>query len=118
METETLPKQAEFTYHRPQNNIRMENREDGVVIRAARNNFSPRRKQLFIQEMAAEGFIPDHLQWLPSETGEWPGVTWIIDDSWMVMHLKRYARLVAMRLFLSASLVWLVLMGLVLSGRL
>ena len=121
MEIETLPKRAVFIHHRPHNCLLVENTENGVVIHATRNNFSPRRKQVFIRELAAEGFIPDRLQWLSStEAQHMPGVTWIIDDSW-VPHgaaARSMSKKVIMRLFLSATAVWLALMALALGGLL
>jgi hypothetical protein len=119
MEIESLPKRAVFVHHWPENRILVENTEDGVVIHATRNNFSLRRKQVFIRELAAEGFIPDGLQWLSSsETQELPGVIWIIDDSWDPHNTatRGMSGKVMVRILLSAAVLWLALMALVLGG--
>jgi len=78
------PRQTEFYHAFPDNLILVENQEDGVLIRAARDNFSERRKALLIRELAAEGFIPDQYQFFTDTDGcSFFGVRWIIDTSWI-----------------------------------
>lgn len=77
------PQQTEFYTVFPDNLILVENEEDGVLIRAARGNFSERRKAFFIHELAAEGFIPDHYQFFTNSDGGIFGVRWVIDKSWV-----------------------------------
>ena len=57
-----FPRQAEFRTSRPKNLIVVENCADLVFIHAARDNFSERRKRVFIRNLAAEGFIPDRYE--------------------------------------------------------
>src|SRR5258708_3668079 len=101
------PKQFEYIHHQPENFILVENEEDGeVLIRAARNNFSQRRKTAFIREMAAEGFIPDHLQWFPeTNTYGFMGVKWVVDHSWVRIHsaARRKAKRAVVTMLIVAS---------------
>ncbi len=53
------PTQFEFYLPELDNMVLVESGPEGVVIRAARNNFSERRKSFFIPQLAAEGYIPD-----------------------------------------------------------
>lgn len=81
------PRKTEFYNRSPENFILVENYEDGsVVIRAALDNYSERRKSLFIRELAAEGFIPDEYQFM-TNAGEngFVGAQWVIDSSWLVV---------------------------------
>ena len=108
-------RQHEFYFPGLDNLILVENRTDGVVIRATRNNFSEARKSFFIRELAAEGFIPDSYGWFSSSAADtFLGVRWIIDRSWVGLHPKmarrtnRYMRY----LLLGVGLFWLGLMSL------
>ena len=49
----------QFTHHSPENALTVENYPGGVIICASRDNFSLRQRQLFIDYLATEGFIPD-----------------------------------------------------------
>jgi hypothetical protein len=81
------PQQSEFYHRYPENFILVENHEAGVTIRAAFNNFSERRRQLFIRELAAEGFIPDEYQFfVNTSASDALGVQWIVDKSWLRVH--------------------------------
>jgi hypothetical protein len=81
------PSRTEFYHRFPENFLLVENREDGgVVVRAAINNYSERRKALFIHELASEGFIPDEYQFMTNCDGPgFFGVRWVIDGSWLVV---------------------------------
>ena len=60
--TERTPSELgrfQFTHHSPENTLTVENYPGGVIIRAARDNFSLRQRRLFINYLATEGFIPD-----------------------------------------------------------
>jgi hypothetical protein len=64
--------------------IRVESTPQSVIIRASRNTFTERRKQSFIHELAAEGFIPDDYEWLSLAGSEISrGARWVIDFSWL-----------------------------------
>ncbi len=81
------PRKSEFYHRNPENFILVENHEAGVTIRAAFANFGERRRQLFIRELAAEGFIPDEYQFFANTSGsETLGVRWVIDKSWLRLH--------------------------------
>src|ERR1700752_5138745 len=100
------PEKTEFVSHQPPNFILVENGENGVVIRAACDNFSERRKSLFIKEISAEGFIPDIYQWFSDpDSGGFAGVRWIIDSSWVKVHaaVRRAADRAMGRMFLVAG---------------
>jgi hypothetical protein len=81
------PKKVEFYHRLPENFLLVENEDDGrVVIRAVFDNYSERRKALFIRELASEGFIPDEFQFLTNTGGDgFFGVRWIIDNSWLAV---------------------------------
>ena len=114
MNTILPPKHTEFFHRKPENFLFIENREDGVIIRAAHDNFSEERKFKFIRELAAEGFIPDHFQWFADRsTDGMPRVKWLIDDSWIKSRqpLEHNTDRFVLRLFLTASVLWLVLIG-------
>src|SRR5258708_203567 len=108
MKTVAAPKQFEFNSQYPENYILVENRDDGVVIRAARKNFSDQRKSAFIKELAAEGFIPDHFQWFSDpDTSNYMGVRWIIDSSWLRLHasVRRESERRFLQMICSATLL-------------
>jgi len=57
-----------------------------VVIRATIDNYSERRKALFIHELSSEGFIPDEYQFMTNtDGGSFSGGRWVIDGSWLVV---------------------------------
>jgi hypothetical protein len=117
MNASLVPAQAEFYFRKPDNMILVENGDDGVIIRAAHDNFSERRKSLFIRELASEGFIPEYLQWSTESDFAGPfGVKWVVDSSWVRLHWKQQRRVRARlgRIYFLASLSWLSLMAIVL----
>jgi len=83
----SLPIKSEFYSRSPGNHLLVENHEDGgVVIRAAIDNFSEKRKEFFIRELASEGFIADEFQFLTGADGDKVRkACWIIDRSWQVL---------------------------------
>jgi hypothetical protein len=95
------PPQTEFYNRFPENFLLVENQEDrGVIIRAAIDNDSERRKALFIHELAAEGFVTDKYQFMTNCDEESVlGVRWVIDGSWLV------------ELFLSFFTITVVMIG-------
>jgi hypothetical protein len=80
----------------------VEDLEDAIVIRASRDSFSERRKQNFIRELAAEGFIPDGLnvRWLVAAL---PGTP----PKDVAARTNRFM----IRLFVCSVLLWMGLMG-------
>jgi len=100
--------------------VRVEEGEGGVTIRATADTFSQRRKNCFIRELAAEGFISDD-RWFSAAypTPCASGVRWLIDESWVRVDpalLARNHRLVK-RFILPAALLWLGFMYVALSGQ-
>jgi hypothetical protein len=117
MNASLVPARAEFYFRKPDNMILVENGDDGVIIRAAHDNFSEKRKSLFIRELACEGFIPEHLQWSTESDFAGPfGVKWVVDSSWVRVHPTHQRSVVTrlLRIYLMASLSWLSLMAIVL----
>jgi hypothetical protein len=105
MHVQSIPQKSELSLQRPENLIEVENSDGSVIIRAARDNFSERRKEFFIRYLAAEGFIPGDF--------EKYAIIWAIDLGWvehgpvLVQRTNRFM----LRLFISASLLWLALMS-------
>jgi len=111
------PRQHEFYFPDLDNLVLVENRPDGVVIRATRDNFTESRKAFFVRELAAEGFIPDSCGWFStSEACGFLGVRWIIDRSWVGLHprVTRRTNAAMQYLLLGGGLAWLGMMSLLL----
>ena len=90
--------------------MRVEVTGAGVRIHADRDNFSARRKEFFVRHLATEGFIPDRYRWFSDECG---GVEWLIEDCSVNTDsddsaARRRASAFMVRLFVCASLLWLV----------
>ena len=103
----------EFYFRDVDTHVVVEDVEDVVVIHASRDTFSERRKQIFIRELAAEGFIADCFQW------SCRGVRWLVDASsagWTDTVAARTNRFM-IRLFVGSVLLWLGLMGALLLSR-
>jgi hypothetical protein len=74
---------SEFLTRRPENYLRVENKQNGVVIRMIQNNFTPARMSAFVRYLAAEGFIPEHYRWFSDpDSGSGLSVRWVHDSSW------------------------------------
>jgi hypothetical protein len=104
----------EFYFDRLDTLVLVETRDETVVIRATRDTFSERRKEFFIRELAAEGFIPDECRWFSPAGGEVAGhVRWLVDFSWLQPDeaLAAQTRRFMLRLLSSATLLWLLLLG-------
>ncbi|HWD17754.1 MAG TPA: hypothetical protein VHB20_00625 [Verrucomicrobiae bacterium] len=105
----------EFYFANLDNHVLVERRDDEVVIRAARNNFSERRKSYFVRELAAEGHIPDSAAWpSPAPANGKPAIRWEIDHSWLKFNFHRMQRSsrFMQRLLLAAGATWMALVGL------
>jgi hypothetical protein len=114
----TLPSTFEMPTLNPANLISVENTKDLVVIRAAYNNFTPRRKAFLIRQLAAEGYIPDRFE-LVTEGEEHQGLLWVIDRSLLVIgaEAKRRSSRFMGRLLLGSCLLWLMEMALLWANR-
>jgi len=111
-------RQFEFYFRDLDNSVLVESGDDGVVIRAVRDNFSERRKCFFIRELAAEGHIPDSYQWFCGPGGDvCHKLTWVVDRSWLDTHpaSARRATQFARRLLICSAVLWLTFMGLLFS---
>jgi hypothetical protein len=99
--------------------VRVQTVEGDLTIRATADTFSPRRKQYFIRELAAEGFIPDDPSFLRSDSEpNLNGVRWLIDESWVKFdyaNIARNHRLIK-RFILPLTLSWLTLVYLAYPG--
>ena len=93
--------------------VQVEQFDNSVTIRATRPTFSEQRKECFIHELAAEGFIDDDYR-LFSFTAAQPfrRVRWLVDYSWLKINpaLTAATRWFVLRLFASATLLWFALM--------
>jgi hypothetical protein len=84
MRVQIVPEKTELSLQNPKNLILVENNDDGVIIRAARDNFSERGKASFIRYLAAEGFISEDFQTFPkSASGSSTSIIWAVDQSWV-----------------------------------
>lgn len=105
----TLPRSFEFSTFNPENLILVENEAERVLIRAAYNNFSPRRKAFLIRQLAAEGYIPDQYEQFSEMTWD-TGVVWTVDRSLVALGAgvkERSGKLMG-RLLMGASLLWVL----------
>ncbi len=121
METPLLePRCAEFSFPRLNTLVRLEVSDESITIRATRDTFSPLRKDFFIRELAAEGFIPDQYRWSSAEEAgsSFGRVHWLVDRSWLRLneaHIAKSRRTV-FRLFSIAVLLLSLFLELGLPG--
>jgi len=112
--TSTPSRSFDFCFPSLDTHVRVEEEGGVVVIRASRNTFTPRRKNCFIRELAAEGFIADHHQWSSVATGEsFLGVRWLVDKSWLKLDpaIRASADRFMVRSLVGAALLWVLLVG-------
>ncbi len=104
-----------FSTHNPENFIIIENRRKGVVIRAAQNNFSPRRKAFLIRQLAAEGYIPDRYEQVTEEAWD-RTLVWVVDRSLLMLgrEAARRTRRAMQRLIVGGCALWLLEIALLL----
>jgi hypothetical protein len=108
------PRSFEFCFPDLDTLVLVEDLTGEIVIHASRNTFSEERKARFIRELAAEGFIPDHYQWLAPIGPETSyGVRWLVDISCFKPDkaLAAGTRRFMVRLLSSAALLWLLMIG-------
>lgn len=113
------PSVYEFAFPALDTFVRVEAAGEAVVICASRDTFSEDRRQRFIRELAAEGFIPDHYRWLGSPApGSAGRVVWLVDTSGFMPGPARIAhtRRLMLGLFGGSLLLWLLLMGALFAG--
>jgi hypothetical protein len=113
MHTDLGKEMVELFISHPEKRLLVQNRADQVVIRAPRNNFSPREKILTIHYLAAEGYIPERFQWLGDmETAQFSGLTWIVENPHEPDSThKREMVYQVLRVIFLTGLVWLALIS-------
>lgn len=110
MPTKTsLPVSFEFSTFNPENLILVENEPGRVLIRAAYDNFSPRRKSFLVRQLAAEGYIPDEYE-LFTEVAWNQGVVWVVDRSLITLgpEVRRRSGRFMRRLLIGSCLLLVV----------
>jgi hypothetical protein len=80
--TKGLANRQAFVFHRrrPENVLRVEIGQSGVVVHSSEGNFLPRHKEMFVRYLVDEGFISEqyrYFSWERSET--WAGLRWVVD---------------------------------------
>jgi len=93
------------------NHLLLEVCDEQITIRAARDNFSERRKEFFIRELIAEGYIPDQRCF--------DSVRWLTDPCWVSPITQRSPRAdrFMRRLFFVAAFLWCLLIWYVVTFR-
>jgi len=99
----------EISTHNPPNLIIVERRRATVLMRAAQNNFSPRRKAFLIRQLAAEGYIPGQFESF-TEYAPVEGLTWVIDRSLLFVGAEATRRTgrIMRRVIAGGCLLWLL----------
>src|SRR4029077_13402553 len=113
MRVQFVPQKAELSLRNPENLILVENSEDSVIIRAARDNFSERKKVCFIRYLAAEGFMSDEFKGFgKSGSRRTTSISWVVDQEPLKHEPAQFKRAdrFMIKLFISASALWLALM--------
>ena len=108
--------QYEFYFPEVDVHVLVENHPDEVLLRASSQNFSERRKIVFIRHLAAEGFIPTHYRWFAecASSGFAP-IRWVVDTTWLKIHpeLTRRTTRFMRALLIEAGLLWLAVLTLI-----
>jgi hypothetical protein len=99
----------QFSTHNPQNLIVIERAKDTVLIRAAQDNYSARRKAFLIRQLAAEGYIPDQYEQY-KEHAPVEGLTWVTDRSLLFVgsEATKRTRRIMQRVLAGGCLLWLL----------
>ena len=101
--------QIQFSTHNPPNLIAIERARESVLIRAAQDNFSPRRKAFLIRELAAEGYFPEQYEEF-REYAPVEGLTWVIHRSRLFIgpEATRRTGRIMRRVLAGGGLLWLL----------
>lgn len=120
MKTRTPPARCpEFYFAQLDTLVRVERSGDAVTIRATRDTFSVRRKEYFIHELAAEGFIDDGYQWFSlGDIHSARPIRWLVDFTWLGIspELTAAARRFMLRMLGAAAMLWVGLMTALFTG--
>jgi len=107
------PRCHEFYFADLDTLVQVRSSDDFVSVHATRDTFSTHRKESFVHELAAEGFIDDEFRWF-SFADPFPvrHVRWLVDLSWLAISpgLTASTRRFMLRLLGGAALLWLALM--------
>ena len=108
-----VPELVVLATAQPENLIIVENHANKVVIRAARDNYSERRKTCFMRYLATEGYIPDYYQWLGDRERPLCGLDWVADGSLLKDQSSETSQPLrqVLRVLFCAGLLWLALMS-------
>lgn len=89
----------------------MEVAENSVIIRATRDTFTNTRKDSFIRELVAEGFISENYQWYSmSEPDAFTGLRWLVDQSWFTPPEPGMSRRLERRIFIGSGIIFVGLL--------
>jgi hypothetical protein len=111
----------DFSFPDIDTRVRVQTRDGEVTIRATRDSFTLKRKEYFIHELAAEGFIPDVYGWFSMDAGGSGrmGMRWMVDDSWpgTAPEDKAGSNLVLLGLLSSSALLLALALCFLFAGR-
>lgn len=110
MRVQFVPRKARLSLRSPNNLILVENSENRVVIRAARNDFSEHEKAIFIRYLAAEGFISDEFESYRNSGWRGSSISWAVGAPRQSTRLERVQRIM-IQLLVMASVLWLALIA-------
>lgn len=100
--------QYEFAFPRLDTVVCVERFPDVVVIRASQDTFSDERKESFVRELVAEGFLPG-----PTAAGGSPRLEWKVDSAWLMPDPTAMTRTSRgmIWMFVGAVIVWAALIA-------
>ena len=111
----------DFSFSDIDTRVRVQTRDGEVTIRATRDSFTLKRKEYFIHELAAEGFIPDVYGWFSMDAGGSGrmGVRWVVDDAWpgTAPEEKAASNLVLLGLLSGSALLLALTLCVLFAGR-
>jgi hypothetical protein len=104
----------EFAFPSLDTLLQVEDDSDPVVIRASRDTFSAARKDRFLRELVAEGFVSDdHPRFESGGGGPAGHVRWIVDPASfrLAPEFAGRTRRFMLRLLAAVGASWLLLLG-------
>jgi hypothetical protein len=111
MRVQFVPEKAKLSLFNPRKRILVENSDEGVIITAAHDNFSEPEKVCLVRYLAAEGFISDDFEDFAKSGGHVSTpVSWTVQQARPMREPSlKCANRFMIRLFISASVLWLLL---------
>ncbi len=107
-----LPRESTLAVRDPENLVMVENIGGRVIIRAARNNLSIRRKLYLIRYLAAEGYIPARFERIcERRPNGLSAIKWMIDPTCFkpAPTPRQQTNRFMARLIIGAFVLWLAL---------